>query len=251
MEVNIYTMNFIPTAVQYQKQSEYVQERKVLHSLIIDRNTINRVSKTPASAVLTAGGSGSGKSFFVNEFFLNSTEENYVLIDSDNIKEELPEYVEAVKNKNLDAADIVHKESGHIADSLLQFCISNSYSFIYDGTMSNYEKYDTLITNLKKSQFNISALYVDIDVDVALGRALTRAQVTGRAVPEHVIKETNLMSAKTFHKLFSRFDEAILFNNSKTIGSKDSMSPFAIKEHRKIKPVNFEEYQLFLQKVNS
>lgn len=119
-------MNFIPTCAIYQINSEYVQERKELHNLIIIKNTQDRISKSPASAVLTAGGSGSGKSFFVENLFLSSTEENYVLIDSDNIKEELPEYVEAIKNNNLDAADIVHDESGYIADSLLNFCIAKT-----------------------------------------------------------------------------------------------------------------------------
>ncbi|MEK5330232.1 zeta toxin family protein [Lysinibacillus sp. FSL W8-0992] len=244
-------MNLITTAAMYQINSEYVQERKNRHNLIICKKTEDRISKYPASAVLTAGGSGAGKSHFIEKLFLNSPDEDYVLIDSDNIKEELPEYVEAVKEKNLDAADIVHKESGHIADSLLEFCVSKNYSFIYDGTMSNYDRYDKLITKLKDSQFNISALYVDIDVNIALRRAITRALKTGRAVPEDVIKLTNVDSAKTFHKLFPRFDEAIMFNNSKEFHANKDIIPFAIKEHRALKPVSFDEYKLFIQKVNS
>ncbi|MEB7455155.1 zeta toxin family protein [Lysinibacillus sphaericus] len=243
-------MNFIPTAALYQQQSEYIQERKVLHSLIIDKRTINRESKIPASAVLTAGGSGAGKSYFIEKLFLTSTDEDYVLIDADNIKLELPEYVEAVEDRNLDAADIVHEESGHIAESLLNFCISQQYSFIYDGTMSNYEKYDDLITKLKKSQFNISALYVDIDVEIALRKAMTRAAGTGRAVPDDVVIRTNVMSAKTFYRLYNRFDEAVLFNNSKQKDIK-KVEPFAEKQHRQLLPHNHEEFHSFMSKVNS
>lgn len=249
MEASIYNMNYIPTTVMYQLNSEYVQERKELHNLIIVKSTKDRVSIPPSSAVLTAGGSGSGKSFFVEKFFLSSTEVDYVFIDSDNIKEELPEYIEAVKNNNLDAADIVHDESGYIAQSLLDHCISKNYSFIYDGTMSNYEKYDKLIATLKKSQFIISALYVDIDVEIALERARTRAESTGRAVPEEVIIRTNSMSAKTFNKLVPKFDEAVLFNNSKKLDS--TIEPFASKEFSQLKPYNHAEYRLYMQKVTS
>ncbi|MBD8036624.1 zeta toxin family protein [Solibacillus sp. A46] len=242
-------MTYIPTSVIYQTNSEYVQERRDLHNLIIKKNTESSVSKTPSSAVLSAGGSASGKTFFIEKYFLSSTEENYVLIDSDNIKNELPEYIAEIENKNLDAADIVHEESGHIANSLLDFCIKNNYSFIYDGTMSNLEKYTTLLKKLKKANFMISALYVDIDIDIALERAAIRAFQTGRAVSEIKIRETNLQSAKTFYALISQFDEAVLFNNSKKLGT--SEIPFAQKEIHKLKPINFDEYQLFIKKVES
>lgn len=115
--------------------------------------------------------------------------------------------------------------------------------------MSNYDKYSILIEKLKKSQFNISALYVDVDVEIALKRALNRASSTGRAVPEEIVRKTNLMSAKTFYKLHTRFDEAILFNNSKEFNS--SLAPFAVKELSKLKPYNLQEYQLFMKKVDS
>ncbi|MCM3711957.1 zeta toxin family protein [Sporosarcina luteola] len=244
-------MNYIPTAAIYQINSEYVEERKELHKLIILKKTDTSISKIPSSAVLTAGGSGSGKSFFVEKLFLSSTEEDYVLIDSDNIKEELPEYVAAIEDENLDAADIVHEESGFIAKTLLEYCISRNYSFIYDGTMSNFDKYNTIIEHLKTAKFNISALYVDIDLEVALRRAFTRAKSTGRAVPEDIIRKTNIMSAKTFHRLVPQFDEAIMFNNSKNFSSNIDIDPFALKEINKLKAYNFEEYRLFMEKVES
>lgn len=243
-------MNFIPTYAIYTVNSEYVAERKERHNLIIIKKTEGKDSKDPASAVLTAGGSGSGKSFFIKELFLSSTEENYVLIDSDNIKEELPEYIAEVEKQNLDAADIVHDESGYIANSLLEFCILNKLSFIYDGTMSNFTKYNLIVTNLKKHNFNISGLYVDIDVEIAIKRATKRAEDTGRAVPEKVIRDTNLNSAKSFYQLFSKFDEAILFNNTSDFKDIFNLEPFAHKDLSKLIALNHDEFKLFKQKVD-
>lgn len=242
-------MNLTTTYEMHSVNSEYSVERKELHNLIIIKKIDGKDSKDPASAVLTAGGSGSGKSFFIEKLFLSSTEESYVLIDSDNIKEELPEYVKEVEKENLDAADIVHEESGHIANSLLEFCISKKISFIYDGTMSNLTKYNSLITNLKEHNFNISALYVDIDVEVAIKRAIKRAEDTGRAVPETIIRDTNIRSAKTFYQLISEFDEAILFNNTLNLTDRTSINPFAQKTSSKLIQLNKDEFRLFKQKV--
>lgn len=227
----------------------YEEERKTLHQLIIKRKTANSESKEPASAVLTAGGSGAGKSFFVEEYFLKSEDEEYVLIDSDNIKEELPEYVELIAQGNLDAADIVHGESGDIADLLLNFCIENQYSFIYDGTMSKYEKYVDLIAKLRDHNFSVAGLYVDIDVEVALERARVRAANTGRAVPEKVIRETNAKSAPTFHSLYKKMDYALWFNNSKTDKERKLIPPFAEYSGGIFTPHNPAQYKIYKKKL--
>lgn len=244
-------MIFYTTEQVYTINSEYKEVRQQLHNLIIKRKTSDAQSKTPASAVLIAGGSGSGKSFYVNELFLSSTEDNYVVIDSDNIKEELPEYVEERAKGNLDAADIVHNESGHIASSLLEYCLSNQYSFIYDGTMSNLNKYELLISNIRNHNYTISSLYVDIDIDIALKRVLNRTFETGRAVSEQIVRDTNINSAKTFFKLFPKFDEALLFNNSSEMKDNIVIKPFALKELGKMVKINFEHYKIFEEKVNT
>lgn len=242
-------MSFYTTEQIYRVDSEYKEERQVLHRLIIQKKTSDALSSSPASAVLTAGGSGSGKSYYVNKLFLSSTDENYVVIDSDNIKEELPEYVEEVEKANLDAADIVHDESGYIATSLLDYCLANQYSFIYDGTMSNLRKYENLISKIRKHHYTISSLYVDIDVEVALERSKNRAKKTGRAVPEKVVRETNINSAKNFFYLFSKFDEAILFNNSLIMKENIMVEPFAMKDLGRMKKLNIDQYKLFEEKV--
>lgn len=244
-------MNYITTESVYRIGLEYREERKQKHCLIIKRKTKNRESRDPATAVLVGGGSGSGKSFFVQKLFLNDTDENYVLIDADNIKEELPEYTIEKEKNNPYAADIVHDESGYIASSLVDFCIEHQYSFIYDGTMSNYDKYQDIFAKLHNANYQISGMFVDIDVNVALERAKERAAIEKRFVPEDVVVRTNAQSPINFKLFMTNFKEIVMFNNTKNLrGSKPEIAPFFVQSNGMEQIYIREQYNLFMEKAN-
>ncbi|WP_412094684.1 zeta toxin family protein [Bacillus atrophaeus] len=70
-------------------------------------------------------------------------------MDSDEIKEHIPEYKQFQKEHPLLAARYVHDESSDISSSLLQQTINDGIALIYDGTMKNLEKYQNIIQDLK------------------------------------------------------------------------------------------------------
>jgi predicted ABC-type ATPase len=226
-------MGIQTTKDRYFNGREYRLIRKSLHRKIVAKFIEERGARleNDLEAILLGGGSGSGKSFIVNEIIGT---EGFVIIDSDKIKEELMEYRVLIKKKNVLAADIVHDESSDIANMLLKATIEIPDSFIYDGTMKNREKYKGIIEELRNKGYKIYMVVVDVDVEVALGRAQLRYEGDGRFVSEKTVRETNMLVAASFLELVDLVDSYTVFENSvtgiepKIIAKKDINQPIEI-----------------------
>ena len=226
------------TQEMFKQGEEYVPRRKVLHEGIKAKFLENQ-----HIAILIGGGSGVGKSSAIKKFVLPIFMKNFVLIDADEIKERLPEYKFFKKNNCLDASDYVHEESSDLAKMLIGEAIQNERSFIYDATMSKYEKYVDLIGELRKKDYNIHILFIDADVEVALERAAARFLnedgSIGRYVSEDVVRETNINSANTFLRIINDVDGYTLINNDGV--------PIVIATERKVEKPDL--YDLFKKKT--
>jgi hypothetical protein len=86
-------------------------------------------------AFLLGGGTASGKTS-VGEGYLEDFKEEYkhmTLIDSDKIKEMLPEFERMKEINPMIAANYVHEESSDIVNKLIGICIDQGRSFMYDS----------------------------------------------------------------------------------------------------------------------
>ncbi|WP_051827316.1 zeta toxin family protein [Metabacillus indicus] len=195
---------------------EYIEERQALHADII-RMFINDAGENPEvgekEAIILGGGSGSGKSFVVEEIL---GIEGYVVVDSDKIKKVIPEYQEARSLQDYRAADIVHGESSDISMALLEYAAYAERSLIYDGTMKNLPKYESIVYMLKDRGYTVQLIIVDADVEVALDRVKQRFADPDdrRFVPEEIVRESNSLVARTFIELRRLCDSYVIFNNS-------------------------------------
>ncbi|MEK5081107.1 zeta toxin family protein [Solibacillus sp. FSL W7-1436] len=193
----------------------YNADRLNLHRKIIDKYTSEQ-----RVAILLGGGSGAGKSSAIQKFVLPVFLSSFILIDSDDIKEQIPEYQLFKKMEVIDASDYVHEESSDLSKTLINYSIDNKRSFIYDGTMSKYDKYNDLIDRLKQTEYEIHILFVDTDVEIAQERVaerfLSEDGEIGRFVDPEIVIKTNQESAETFFKLYKSVNGFTLINNNDT-----------------------------------
>ncbi|ASN70252.1 putative minor head protein [uncultured Caudovirales phage] len=191
----------------------YTEQRKELHTEIIKKmfgDTNNQQIENVTDAVILGGGSNSGKSFMIN-----SLPDDLFLIDPDEIKEFIPEYEDLKKDHPELAAGYVHDESSDISNSLLKKAINLGIALIYDGTMSNIEKYQDILKDLKEKDYFITLLIVDVPVELAIERNKVRFLETGRMVPESILRKTHKAVPASFISLKEYADEYYLYDTSK------------------------------------
>lgn len=206
------------------EHGNYTKERQQLHNDII-KSYVDKADDPPKgeapTCYLFGGGSASGKSSVVNPIMSKIAESlgvHFESVDSDAIKEKIPEY-DAFKNQNTETAAFrVHDESSEVANMTVDELIKSGKCFAFDGTMKNEKKYNALIDKLKQNGYKIKIIGVDIPTEDALRRADARAAHTGRKVPHGIIKGAHGGFATTFPKIMDRVDDYFLYDNSQERG---------------------------------
>lgn len=216
----------------YKKNGEYTKDRSKAHKLLILKKTQDMATSSNPLCVLFGGGSGSGKSTYLEELYSDKLSEA-VFIDADEIKEHIPEYKEFLTNLNNDisvqAAFLVHTESSDISMDLIDHCIELNLSYIYVGTMSYEPTYTKRIQLMQEKGYTIEGIYIDVAIDVCLKRADIRAKETGREVLPRITTASNQNSAIVFLNLKPEFDKVLMFNNSKN-AEQVELTPFYFRD---------------------
>jgi N12 class adenine-specific DNA methylase/predicted ABC-type ATPase len=135
----------------------------------------------------------SGKSTAVAEPL--ARENGSLIIDSDMAKERLPEY------DNGAGAGVVHDESSDIAEELIATAFINGDNIVYPTVGKTYEKLESIIRIAKASGYTVDVHFVDIPVEKAFNRAITRYRASGRLVNPQNILNAGLTPSTNFDKL--------------------------------------------------
>lgn len=205
-----------PTDEIYKKDGKYSLVRKKLHDEIVEKR-VKDVAPIPPPvghkpvAIFSAGGTGSGKSgviHAVKDHFKNS----FVHVDSDDIKNDIPEYQKLVAAKDAEAAATVHRESSDLASTLIQKSMKDGKPFIYDGTFSNPERDRKTIEQLREHGYEIHIVFADCEIEEAKRRAAKRAEETGRKVPDDIIEKSHVNSRKALAELQHLVDSAVVYD---------------------------------------
>lgn len=198
--------------------NNYTLERRQLHEDIVGRILENvrpvDTEKHSKSIVITMGIPASGKSDAVQQT-LNTA--NYAHVDPDGVREQLPEFKEAVRQRAKDGGSIVAKETNHIADQALFESISKGYNVVLEGVVASPEWYEKeLIPHLKKNNYKISLLMVHAeDADAAVARAEYRGKRSGRFVPEDHIRKAHEAVPANFLKLAKQADSYAAYSSGR------------------------------------
>lgn len=200
----------------------YTPERQALHDLIIDtllrqrKPVVNDKGETvlhpdpngeylpkadgTPRALFMAGGPASGKTTALglpeNQDILPP---GAVFVDPDEIKSMLPEYNKMVRGYDRYSGTGAHEESSDLAKRLQKEALAKGLHAVIDGAgNSGSGKYAGKIKAVKDAGYDPEVLYVNAPVNVALDRAVSRAQQSGRWMPEDAVREYHQGVSKVF-----------------------------------------------------
>ena len=218
-----------------------MNEKDYLQDSILDQYIKLKGRDKTKVSIFIGGGSCSGKSSFKNTLLKNKDSLNdFLLIDSDELKTLIPEYMELISSGITHSASIVHSESSDMASKLVIQAIEKELSFLYDATLKNTEKYISLFKKLKQAGFTIELVILTVPLDEAFRRNRSRyekAKEKGefpRLVPEVIIIESHQKIKESFDKLQHLCDVWSIFDTRETapvlVASKNGLDIQIIKE---------------------
>lgn len=210
------------------------RDRRALHDAVIE-DLYAAGSEVPCEhkAILAGGLPGSGKTTVLNEY-AGIELSKFMMINPDIIKEELSrrDLVPLVDGLSpMEASDLVHEESSHIAKRLSQRAQLDGRNVIWDVTMSSPSSTERRVDALRAAGYTrIDGIFVDIPVEVSVRRADSRHRVDhdeyrmgeglgGRYIPretimEHVDADWGSQNRKNFEKVKHCFDGWSRYDNS-------------------------------------
>jgi predicted ABC-type ATPase len=152
---------------------------------------------------MMGGISGSGKSTARDELGLN----NFVTIDADEIRKQLPEYEGWNSALTQDEVDDITAELVHRA-------MKERKNVLLDSTMKTYNKFLRYTSIAKALDYKIQLTYVDAPVDKAMRNVVQRYRETGRYVDLHYVASQDHRNRETFEKLKRFADDWRMYDAS-------------------------------------
>jgi predicted ABC-type ATPase len=209
---------------------DFTAERKKLHESIISKAFEGKtpINKGPKMAIVMMGGTASGKSTMLRNS--GAAGENFVHVDADDIKGELPEYQEALSMKWQGAAAFAHEESSTLAKQMAKQAVDENYNIVLDGTGANEKKFLKQVRMLKENGYHVHLMMPDQDKDQAVSDAMKRANKTGRYVPPEFIESAYDKIPSNFFKVAAEADSGALYDrrqDGKMVWSKSTSGTHA------------------------
>jgi len=212
----------------------WVPERRAGHDAII-ADLYGAACDVPCErrAILAGGLPGAGKTT-VLEQHADIDRSQYLTINPDKIKEEMAErgmIPEVAGLTPMEASDLVHEESSHIAKQLALRAMSSGKNTIWDITMSSRESTEKRVNVLRAAGYSrVEGIFIDIPVDVGIRRSEARHREGhdnyragqgpgGRFVPAEVIGSQadpawGSCNRRTFEQIKPQLDAWSLCDNS-------------------------------------
>jgi predicted ABC-type ATPase len=178
---------------RHQLNGQWTPQRQKLHAEIINKIRGHVAPAPPGekSYLMLGGGPASGKSSIIHQGLV-TLPEHHVLLDSDAIKGELPEYKSLLGDKDERAANYAHEESSHIAKTATKQTLESGQHCVLDGTGdSSYEAVEKKVAQARKAGYKVNAEYVTCSTEEAVKRNIERAKKTGRLPPENMLRSVH------------------------------------------------------------
>lgn len=180
-----------------------------------------------------AGGLGGAGKSTVLEKHAGIDRSQYLTINPDEIKEAMARrgmIPELDGLSPMEASDLVHEESSHIAKLLAARAMKDGTNIIWDITMSSLPSTRQRLNDLKDARYTVTGIFVDIGIDEAVRRADARHRrgnenyragigFGGRYVPSEVIEaqadaDWGSRNRRTFEQVKPGFDDWAIYDNS-------------------------------------
>lgn len=209
----------------------YTAGRRDLHSKIVEESLAGHSQKKAPVAIFMGGGAGAGKSTMKSQM-------RGAIIDADHYKEQLPEYQALKEAGEKDAASYTYREGGRMAQDAVTEATNRGLDFTLDGAgAGGYDSMKERTDNARRGGHHIHAIYVTTDTNEAVRRANARGKVTGRYVPEPIMRAAHASVSQTFRDAVQKgglFDSAELWDNNgeapSLVGEMKPGQPFQVHD---------------------
>eukprot|EP00931_Biecheleriopsis_adriatica_P061650 TRINITY_DN37079_c0_g2_i1.p1 TRINITY_DN37079_c0_g2~~TRINITY_DN37079_c0_g2_i1.p1 ORF type:complete len:326 (+),score=47.30 TRINITY_DN37079_c0_g2_i1:118-978(+) len=159
----------------------------------------------PLRMIVVLGGSGAGKSTLVK--FLEShgvDMQSWVLSGLDEYLDYVPEYLHAIEDNTvgyMTAADGCYSNAISIAKAVNEMCAERRINVILEETGKDIQRTIRYIKKGREEGRHVLVALVDNDPNVAISRALSRFQVTGRYSSPDYIRGSFMNVFNNYHEL--------------------------------------------------
>jgi predicted kinase len=212
----------------------WAAKRELEHNAIVDYfHEASRNVPRECRAIVAGGLPGAGKTTVLRDH-AGIDLSHYFVINPDDIKEELARrgMIPALDGLSpMEASELVHEESSHVAKRLAQRALGDGKNLIWDITMSSGLSTAKRLDELRAARFDfVAAIFVDIPLPVSVQRADARHRegheqyrngegLGGRFVPAQLIwaqanPDWGSNNRQNFEDLKGRFDAWAAYDNS-------------------------------------
>ncbi|MBI5470338.1 zeta toxin family protein [Candidatus Kaiserbacteria bacterium] len=183
---------------------KFAKENKESIARELTDTNVYTPDETPVS-IFMAGSPGAGKTEFSKALLLTLEKDrnhHVIRIDTDELRTRVPGYTG--KNSYLFQGAV-----SIIAEKVHDYTLSNRQTFIFDGTLS---KYDKAAENIKRSldkKRRVFVFYVYQHPEVAWRFTEAREKVEGRNIPKSAFIEQFLGARETVERIREAFGSAV------------------------------------------
>jgi predicted ABC-type ATPase len=211
------------------------RDRRDAHDAIVG-DLYQAASEIPCEhkAIMAGGLGGAGKTTVLDKH-AHVDRSQHLNINPDHIKEEMAgrKLIPEIEGLSpMEASDLAHEESSHIAKLLAGRAMRDGKNIIWDITMSRTSSTEERLDDLEQAGYATRGIFVDIPIDEAVRRADWRHRqghedyragigFGGRYVPGEVIEsqadpEWGSRNRRTFEQVKARFVGWAVYDNSVT-----------------------------------
>jgi predicted ABC-type ATPase len=212
----------------------WLEERDRLHDSIIE-DLYARAVDVPCDfkAIVAGGLGGAGKTTVLTQH-AGIDLSQYLMINPDGMKEEMARrgmIPEVDGLSPMEASELVHEESSHLAKRLAHRAQADGKNLIWDITMSSEESTTGRINELREADYTqVDGLFVDISVETSIRRIESRHReghdewrtgtgLGGRYVPPEIVEnqadsQWGSKNRKTYEAMKERLDSWSTYDNS-------------------------------------
>jgi predicted ABC-type ATPase len=219
--------------VDFNYHRNYQLERQLFQDHIIHKYLKFGKSVNSPKIIFTAGVMGTGKGHVLKK--MDSSKliclQDYLLIDSDQLKYELPEMKLYIHFDPKTAGTKVHKESGFIQEIILFEALKQNKNIIVDGTLTSLDCHKKLFESIRKEypQYRIEIIHVIADMDKIKERIHKRGEQTGRFVPLEKAEYAYHQVPKTVKALTPLVSKILTIDNNKEEEDFDAPLPLRVR----------------------
>jgi predicted ABC-type ATPase len=245
--------HFDPTTGKMTLKRQNLHRNLVAKNLTLGDTIKPRHKKGQRTFHMTGGGSAAGKGNLRKMGLLDVDEEQVVVIDSDEIKKQIPETVDA-QGSDSSIARKTHEESSVVAKMTQKAAFELGMDVLLDGTGdSETETLRKKLREAHKAGYKVVADYVSCDWEAAFFRSddrYNRGEGTAkRYVPHSTIATNHRNVSRVVSDLVGEFDELTLWDSNGPKGTK----PTKIATFKRGVPDIFDHvaYMSFLEKASA